>query len=87
MPNSSEQEKAGARDTLPKRFGLFETQLAWQDFVLGDRFSIADCYLFVMLFWAKTKVELEVPPNLSSYYDRLTGRDSVSKALADEGLS
>ncbi|MEJ5979596.1 glutathione transferase GstA [Novosphingobium sp. PS1R-30] len=86
MPGSSEEEKSAAKETLTKRLSLFEQALASQQFVLGDGFTVADCYLFVMLFWAKTKVGLDIAPSLSAYYDRLVARDSVAKALADEGL-
>lgn len=86
MPGSSEEEKSVAKETLTKRLSLFEEALASQQFALGDAFTVADCYLFVMLFWASTKVGLDIAPNLSAYYDRLTARDSVVKALADEGL-
>lgn len=86
MPGSSEEEKSVAKETLTKRLSLFEEALASQQFALGDVFTVADCYLFVMLFWARTKVGLDIAPNLSAYYDRLTARDSVAKALADEGL-
>jgi glutathione S-transferase len=50
-------------------------------------FSVADRYLFVMLFWASTKAGVDVPPHLADYYARLSGRESIRKALADEGLT
>ena len=86
MPGSSEEEKSAAKERLTKRLSLFEQALASQQFVLGDGFTVADCCLFVMLFWAKTKVGLDIAPSLSAYYDRLVARYSVAKALADEGL-
>lgn len=86
MPGSSNEEKSAAKETLTKRMSLFEQALASQQFVLGDGFTVADCYLFVMLFWARTKIGLHLAPSLSAYYDRLTARGDVAKALADEGL-
>ncbi|SEK05420.1 glutathione S-transferase [Sphingobium sp. AP50] len=53
--------------------------------MLGS-FSIANCYLFVMLFWAKTKVGLDLSPRLSAYFDRVSARPGVRAALASEGL-
>lgn len=85
-PGSSDEEKSAATETLTKRLSLFEQALAAQQFALGDAFTVADCYLFVMLFWARTKVGLDIAPSLSAYYDRLIARASVAKALADEGL-
>lgn len=52
--------------------------LGQQPYAVGDSFTVADCYLFVMLFWAKEKVGLNVPASLSSYYDRLRERDAVA---------
>jgi glutathione S-transferase len=85
-PGSSDAEKEQAKETLGKRFSLFEGQLADQQFVLGDSFTVADCYLFVMLFWSKTKADVPVPPRLTAYYERLNARDSIRKALADEEI-
>lgn len=85
MPDSREEERAAARATIGKRLALFEKTLANNDYLLG-KLSVADCYLFVMLFWAKTKTGVDVPPNLSRYYDRLSARDAFAQALADEGL-
>jgi glutathione S-transferase len=87
VPGSSDVDKAKAKEALKRRFGLFEGTLASQPFVLGDTFSVADCYLFVMLFWAKTKAGVDVAPHLASYFARLSDRDSIRRALADEGLT
>ncbi|WP_404478796.1 glutathione transferase GstA [Novosphingobium sp. BL-52-GroH] len=86
-PDASDDDKAKAKDALGERFSLFEEVLAGQNFVLGNSFTIADSYLFVMLFWAKTKADVPVPARLTAFYDRLMARDSVRKALADEGIS
>ncbi|WP_159981735.1 MULTISPECIES: glutathione transferase GstA [unclassified Novosphingobium] len=85
-PGSSDEDKAAARKTLGNRFALFEEQIDGQEFILGPEMSVADCYLFVMLFWAKGKVDLDLPPNLTSYFDRLSKREGVRKALSEEGL-
>lgn len=85
-PGSSDEAKSAAKTQLGKRFGLFEDALASQEFALGDQFGVADCYLFVMLFWAREKVGLDLPPHLSSYYERLSQRAAILQALAEEGL-
>lgn len=86
-PGSSDEDKSAAGEMLAKRFALLETALAGREFVLGGTFSVADCYLFVMLFWSKTKASITVPPNLTAYYERLSARESVRRALSDEGLA
>ena len=56
------------------------------DFLLGEQISVADCYLFVMLFWA-TKNGIEVPSMLAAHRDRMLAVASVRKAMAHEGLA
>jgi len=53
---------------------------------VGDRMTIADPYLVVMLMWAG-KFEIKVPKRLSDYLARMKTMPSVARALADEGLS
>lgn len=85
-PDASASEKDKAKEMLSKRFALFEDVLGSQPYVLGDAFTVIDCYLYVMLFWAKAKAGVDVPTNLAAYYERLSGREAVRQALADEGL-
>ena len=85
-PGASEDDKNAARAALARRYALIEASLGDRAFIVGEALSVADCYLFVMLFWAKTKVGLDVPPHLSAYYERLSQLPSIRQALADEGL-
>lgn len=85
-PDATAAQKEAGKKTLVRRFAIFEEQLAGRNFLLGDVFSVADCYLFVMLFWAKEKVGLDVPPRLTSFYERMRERSAVRQAMADEGL-
>lgn len=85
-PDASDDAKAAAKAQLTKRFALFEDALARTPFAVGDVFSVADCYLFVMLFWAKTKVDLALTPNLTAYFECLSDRPSIRAALSAEGL-
>ena len=57
-----------------------------RDFLVGDEISVADCYLFVMLNWARDKAGVDLPAALIAYHDRLKARPAVAKALAAEGL-
>ncbi len=86
-PGSTDEAKAEAGEILSKRFELLEDRLGDRDFIVGETLSIADCYLFVMLMWAKTKVGLALPPGLDGYYERLKQAPSFARALADEGLT
>ncbi|TVV76857.1 glutathione binding-like protein [Sphingomonas solaris] len=85
-PAASEAEKDEAKQTLGKRFALMEQQLGGRDFLIGDGLTVADCYLFVTLFWAREKFGLDLPAGLATYYAALRDHPAVAKALAEEKL-
>ncbi len=85
MPNSTEIEKATARDTITRRLGFLAERLKG-DYLFGDTFTVADAYLFVMLMWA-TKNGITLPGGLGAYAARVRERPSVRLALKDEGLA
>lgn len=85
-PAASDAEKDEARKTLAARFGVMEAQMGDRAFFIGESLSVADCYLFVMLFWAIEKAKLDVPPHLAAYYQRLRAHPAVAQALSKEGL-
>ena len=55
------------------------------DYLFGDRPTVADFYLFVMLLWAE-KFGIEVPDELVALRDRLKARPAVQAALKAEAL-
>lgn len=65
-PDADDADRDHAREALLKRFALFEDKLANQPFALGEGFTVADCYLFVMLFWARNKAQIDLPQRLST---------------------
>jgi glutathione S-transferase len=60
-------------------------KLAGQQFLTGDTFTVADAYMFVMLTWAK-KMQLDIPKNLTAFFDRVAKREGVQEAMRQEGL-
>ena len=72
-------------DTITKKFAFVERALANRDFLLGDRFTAADAYFFVMLTWAK-KMHIALTPALAAWFDRIAARPKVQAAMAAEGL-
>ena len=73
---AGDAEKTVAAKTILKRMEYLANTMQG-DFLFGAQVSVADCYLFVMLLWAK-KNELEVPPKLAAFRDRMmepTGRE------------
>ena len=84
-PAAAEADKDAAKAVLARRFGFLDEQIGEREFIVGDTFSIADCYLFVMMMWAG-KQGVPLPEKLAALFDRLKQRASVQKALAEEGL-
>ncbi len=83
---ASDEDKAKAAKLILKRMGyLADTMEA--DFLFGANISAADCYLFVMLLWAK-KNALAVTTKLAAFGDRMMARPAVQKAMTHtRGLS
>lgn len=75
-----------AGKALDKHFAILAEQLGDKAFLVGDEMSIADAYLFVMLSWAEI-MKIALPEALESYRARLKQRPSITRALAEEGLS
>jgi glutathione S-transferase len=72
---------------LRKRYAFIEKVLAEKAFVVGDRFGVADAYLFVVTNWAShLKVDLSDFPNVLAFQQRIASRPAVQQALKAEGL-
>jgi len=86
-PNTPAEYKTIVVDALGKRFDFIAPVLAAQPYLTGERFTIADAYLFTILNWSKIlKVDLAGWPSLGQYLDRVAARPRVQQALRDEHL-
>ena len=84
---AAEEVKASARNLLTKRLGYVETQLANKPYLMGDKFSVADAYLFTVVSWSKfTGFDLGPFPRLKEYMERVAARPKVRAAMQAEGL-
>ncbi len=81
----SDEAKADAKQTIEKRLGFLAEGLTG-DYLFGDKVSVADAYLFVMLLWWG-KMGIDVPPALSAFAERMKQRPAVKLAMEHEGLS
>ncbi|MDL2183940.1 glutathione transferase GstA [Pseudomonas sp. ChxA] len=71
--------------TLYKRFAILVQTLERQDYLLGERYSVADAYLFVVLRWAGFHdIDLQQWPALAAFMQRVGARAAVTAALAAE---
>lgn len=80
----SDADKAKAGEAISTRLGYLADTMQG-DFLFGADISVADCYLFVMLLWAK-KNELPVPGALDAFRERMMARPAVQQAMTHEGL-
>lgn len=80
----AEEQKAVAREAVATKLGFFADRLQG-GYLLGDRASVADFYLLVMLLWAG-RFDIALPTSLGTLRDRLLAREAVKKAMTHEGL-
>jgi glutathione S-transferase len=86
-PASSEELKTNARNMLTKRIAYVETQLTSKAYLVGDQFTVADAYLFVVLGWSgHVGFDLSPYPNIQQYLGKIGVRPGVQAALKAEGL-
>lgn len=84
----AEEEEMKAHAVLGRRIGDVERSFSdGREFSLGEKFSVADAYLFVVLNWCNfIGVDLRRWPNVAAFAARVARRPAVRSALAEEGL-
>lgn len=84
---TTEEVKTNARNLLAKRLGYVEAQLANKPYLMGDSFTVADAYMFVVASWSShVGFDLSPFPRLKEYIARIVVRPSVQVAMKAEGL-
>lgn len=72
---------------LKERLAWIDSQLADRDYLMGDRFCVADAYLFTVSGWANTVgPDISDLKNLAAYRARVAARPAVREAMQAEGL-
>jgi glutathione S-transferase len=86
-PTTPEEFKVLSREVLGKRIAWLDQQLAGKQYLMGDKFTVADAYLFTVLRWSpRVGVDLSKSANVVAYVDRVAARPKVQEALKAEGL-
>jgi glutathione S-transferase len=84
-PNTPDDYKPVARETLVARYGVVEKMLAGKSYLLGETFTAADAYLFVVTRWSfPLKLDLSQYSNLAAFMARVGARPKVKEAIAAE---
>jgi glutathione S-transferase len=86
-PNTPEEYKKIARENIATRFDWLDKQLAGKDYLMGQQFTVADAYAFVLIGWSKFQgIDLARWPSIADYHKRVGARPKVQEALQAEGL-
>lgn len=87
-PSAPEAAKQAAPAAVARRLDHVERLLAdGRAYLLGERFSVADAYLFTVASWTgPTGIGLDRWPKLASFVARVAARPAVQAAMRAEGL-
>lgn len=82
------EERQKAEAGVGRRVAYIEQRLAdGRSFLLGETFSVADAYAFVVLNWAGfVGVSFSAYPKTQSYVARVAARPASIKTMVSEGL-
>lgn len=85
---ASAETRDNAITGLTVRFGHVARSLDGRDYLMGERFTVADAYLFTVLNWCGLAgIDLAPWPVLQAYQGRVAARPAVRQALRAEGLA
>lgn len=84
---AGDKAKEAATARLDARMDNLDKLLDGREFLLGETFTVADAYAFVVATWTKPlKIDLGRWPNVAAYVGRISQRPAVQAALKAEGL-
>ena len=86
--NATDEEKQSATENVRRKMDHFESIFNdGRKYLLGDKFSVADAYFFVVSSWATpTGIGLNNWPKIAAFSKRVAGRERVQDAMRAEGL-
>jgi len=71
-----------------EQFGMIENGKLRGPWVMGQQFTIADPYLYVMTRWlARAGIAVENFPRVNEHYSRMGARAAVQRSLVEEGFA
>jgi len=82
-PNLPEEMREFVTQRLNSRFEYVDSQLIDRDFLLGDQFTVADAYLYVICAWSPMfGYDLSPYKNVLDWQTRVGERDTVKEVKA-----
>lgn len=78
--------KVKVPQNVGENFHLIETEYLKGPWVMGEQFSVADCYLYIVSTWLEGDgVDVSHLPRVQDHRARMAARPAVKKALAAYG--
>jgi glutathione S-transferase len=78
-----EEKAAKARKYIAMSYGHWDKRLAGQAWMCGADFTMADCAVIPVMFYAQTAAPFEAFPNIVAYWKRAQERPSYAKVRAE----
>ncbi len=86
-PGMPEEAKTIAKTRLTSRLKWVDGELARTEYLMGDTFTVADGYLFVVAGWGKhVGIDITGLTKLGAFMARVGSRPAVIEAMKAEGL-
>jgi glutathione S-transferase len=85
---ATEEDKTKAGLNVAQKFDYLNDLLAdGRTYLLGDSFSVADSYLFVVSNWSNfVGIDLKKWPHVAAFVERIASRPAAQAAMKAEGL-
>jgi glutathione S-transferase len=86
-PKMTPEMKEVQLGVIERRLNPLDKALAGKQYIMGDKFTVADAYLFTVLNWTSMhKIDLGKWPNIQAFMGRVAARPKVQETLKAEGL-
>ncbi len=85
---ATDEDKADAKANVSRKLDYVEILLGdGRDYLVDERLSVADAYLFVVCNWCNfVGIDLTNWPNVQAYVQRVASRPATQAAMKAEGL-
>jgi glutathione S-transferase len=86
-PNMTPDMKEVQLGVIERRFNALEKSLEGRPYATGEKYTVADAYLFGVLNWTQFhKIDLHKWPNIKAFVARVGARPAVQQTMKAEGL-
>lgn len=84
-PDLQDEVKAKVLEKFLGKLAYVEDALTAKDYLMGDQFTVADPYLFIVMSWT-AMFDVKLPPNIGAFQERCMARPHVTtvKAVATD---